>query len=426
MLNRLKLRKVGPAPEIEIDLAARTNFFTGDNGLGKSFLLDVAWWALTRSRAGPLVLPQRNASSKDGSIEYSFQASSGKPFHYKSTFEPSRQQWTVKQGRPPIPGLVIYAQVDGGFSVWDPARNYWTAQASNGRPEAFRFRPDEVWDGLPRDDPKKLCNGLIADWASWLREKGESFEQLRRVLSKLSPAPNEPLVPGQLTRISLDDIRDYPTVKMLYGQDVPLVHASAGMRRIIALAYLLVWTWQEHLRASELVGKEPVREIIFLIDEIEAHLHPQWQRRIVPALLEVMEALTGEHDVPVQLIAATHSPLILASVEPFFDEERDRLFHLGTRDDQVFFEQVTWAKQGDTASWLVSSVFGLRQARSLEAELAIEAAEAWMRGAVSEDLPKHLADPEEIDRELRRVLAGHDPFWPRWIVELERRSDDAG
>jgi recombinational DNA repair ATPase RecF len=33
---------------MELDLAPRLNLLTGDNGLGKSFLLDVAWWAMTR------------------------------------------------------------------------------------------------------------------------------------------------------------------------------------------------------------------------------------------------------------------------------------------------------------------------------------------------------------------------------------------
>jgi hypothetical protein len=40
---------------------------TGDNGLGKSFLLDVAWWALTRTWAGHPALPTNGGSS---SIEY--------------------------------------------------------------------------------------------------------------------------------------------------------------------------------------------------------------------------------------------------------------------------------------------------------------------------------------------------------------------
>ncbi len=57
------------------------------------------------------------------------------------------------------------------------------------------FSPQEVWDGLPIDSPKKLCNGLILDWASWQRENGEAFGQLTRVLRALSPA-NEPLKPG--------------------------------------------------------------------------------------------------------------------------------------------------------------------------------------------------------------------------------------
>ena len=48
MLHRLELENVGPAPRMALNLAPRLNLITGDNGLGKSFLLDVAWWALTR------------------------------------------------------------------------------------------------------------------------------------------------------------------------------------------------------------------------------------------------------------------------------------------------------------------------------------------------------------------------------------------
>ena len=47
MLEFLKLDNVGPASNMELEFAPRMNLLTGDNGLGKSFLLDVAWWALT-------------------------------------------------------------------------------------------------------------------------------------------------------------------------------------------------------------------------------------------------------------------------------------------------------------------------------------------------------------------------------------------
>ena len=183
---------------------------------------------------------------------------------------------------------------------------------------------------------------------------------------------------------------------------------------------MLVWSWSEHVRAAELMGVKVARQVILLFDELDAHLHPRWQRAIVPAILKVMDRLTNAGP-GVQLIAATHSPLVLASVEPHFDEERDRLFHLDIRDGRVELDVVPWAAQGDALNWLVSDVFGLRQARSVEAECAIEAAQAFMRGDGLQN-PETMREAEAIHRELERVLAGHDPFWPRWVVWTERQG----
>ena len=46
---------------------------------------------------------------------------------------------------------------------------------------------------------------------------------------------------------------------------------------------------------------------ILLIDEIENHLHPTWQRRIIPALLE--------HFPGLQIVATTHSPFVVAGLK---------------------------------------------------------------------------------------------------------------
>ena len=82
------------------------------------------------------------------------------------------------------------------------------------------------------------------------------FELLRRTLAALSPhgdRPGEVIRPGQPVRIFVDDTRDFPTIDFGYG-DVPVIHASAGMRRILALAYLVVWSRREHVGASKLLG----------------------------------------------------------------------------------------------------------------------------------------------------------------------------
>lgn len=409
MLESLHLRNVGPAPEMNIKLAPRLNLITGDNGLGKSFLLDVAWWALTRTWAREVVIPKPGAKAE---IAYQYTKKTKPAYAYTSQYEPERARWTVKRSRPPIPGLILYAQVDGGFSVWDPMRNYWTEDAAD-RPNAFFFTPEQVWKGNDH------CKGLLDDWALWQAGNDRAFQVLKSVIETLSPSAKEKLVPGELRKLTVKDPQRYPTLRMPYGEDVAVIHASAGMRRVIALAYLLTWAWQEHLESAKLRDEKPAREIVFLIDEIEGHLHPQWQRRIVPALLKVVQTLTGDADASVQLIAATHSPLVLASVEPLFDVENDRLFILDIENHVVTLRERPWAMQGDVINWLVSESFGLQQARSIEAERATEAAEAWMRGDTAA-LPPGLTTKEAIHAELQRVIAGHDPFWPRWIVTYEK------
>ena len=34
------------------------------------------------------------------------------------------------------------------------------------------------------------------------------------------------------------------------------------------------------------------------------------------------------------------------------------------------------------------------------------------------ELPDGLKTKDEIHKELLRLLPGHDPFWPRWIVRV--------
>jgi hypothetical protein len=136
MLESLHLKNVGPAPQMDIDFAPRLNLITGDNGLGKSFLLDVAWWALTRTWACGLVTPSNPPTTVNPAIAYSYGSASGKRFTRTSVFDPAKEEWQSRQGRPPIPGLVMYAQVDGSFSVWDPARNSWKDDQP-ARPSAF-------------------------------------------------------------------------------------------------------------------------------------------------------------------------------------------------------------------------------------------------------------------------------------------------
>lgn len=427
MIEQLSLRNVGPAPAMDLSFARRLNLLTGDNGLGKSFLLDIAWWSLTRKWPGelnrrlPTGLAAKPHTDKLASITFSVTGKS-KSVSYESKYDRKLQAWTGAAGRPVNPGLVLYAQADGGFAAWDPARNYWRKKGNvdvQDRPPAYVFSTQDIWDGLKDPERGLLCNGLIADWAGWQKERGDAFKRLEAVLVALSPVPSERLEAGKLTRISLDDARDIPTIRMPYGQDVPVLHASAGMRRILALAYLLVWTWEEHLQAAAQIGEKPTTQVTFLVDEIECHLHPKWQRRIVAALLEVMKSLAK--NAKVQVIAATHSPLVMASVEPIFDAEEDAWFDLDFeaegKQQAVVLRQRTFVRHGEAGNWLTSEAFDLGSSRSIEAEQAIERAAVAMR---EEGFSKSRA--QKIHRDLLKVLGDTDPFWMRWRFVGEKKG----
>jgi AAA domain, putative AbiEii toxin, Type IV TA system len=411
MLKSLMLRAVGPAPQMSIDFADRINVITGDNGLGKSFLLDVAWWALTRTWAGTAALPNDPSHAM---IRYVVQGKKGVAEPVTSSYRPEEQEWPGERKRPAMPGVVVYVRVDDGFSVWDPARNYWRKDRSD-RPAAYHFNNREVWDGL-RVNGVSASEGLERDWVSWQKGREPQFHLLEQVLLQLSP-PDVPLKPGPPKRVFLGEGFDRPT--LLIGDNVvPVAIASAGIRRILALAYLLVWAWHEHRVAAELMGNEPDTRLALLIDEPETHLHPGWQRRVIPAIVEAVRVLHEQHESATQILLATHSPLVLASLEPFFDSERDALFHLRLGQEHAVLEAEPWVKQGDAAHWLVSEVFGLLQARSKEAEQAIEAAEAFMRDDV-EALTAGLRSRDEIHEQLKKLLAPHDPFWARWLTHTE-------
>lgn len=408
MLNHLHLSNVGLAPDLRINWAPRINLVTGDNGLGKSFLLDLAWWALTRTWAGGVALPA--TSAKKPTLGYRVQGAGSKATKVESEFRRADASWPLPAGKPPMPGIVIYIRIDGGFSVWDPARNYW--RTDPGRPSAYHFQAPQVWDGLDLNG-QRVCEGLERDWVNWQQGQKPQFAALESVLRALSP-PGEPLRAGGAQRVFIGEGRDRPTL-LVGGQTVPVALASAGVRRVLALAYFLVWAWHEHREAARLLGKQPEERLVLLFDEPETHLHPRWQRVILPSLLAAIDSLRGDQSRAPQLLVASHSPLVAASLEPLFDSAQDDLMHLGVHSGQVLVRQGLWAKQGDATNWLVSDIFGLEQARSLDAERAIEAAEAFMRG--DKPLPKGLDSKAAINRQLQRLLAAEDDFWPRWLVE---------
>ncbi|MCE2403759.1 MAG: AAA family ATPase [Dehalococcoidia bacterium] len=116
--------------------------------------------------------------------------------------------------------------------------------------------------------------------------------------------------------IDTNDPRNFKNLSMweepsysAYHEDadsVPIYlgHLSSGTEGTLLWIRWLALKMVVHYGFAEGWERKPA---ILLIDEIENHLHPTWQRRVIPALLE--------HFPKLQIFATTHSPFVVAGLK---------------------------------------------------------------------------------------------------------------
>ena len=118
-----------------------------------------------------------------------------------------------------------------------------------------------------------------------------------------------------------------------------------GLRAIIgwlvhALVMMDVW----------LQGKgDPTNtEAVFLLDEIESHLHPAWQRKILPAFQRLFPKA--------QIFVATHSPFVIASLNHGWIHSLKM-----DANGKVQNEKPKAASKGDSYISVVEEIMGVKE-----------------------------------------------------------------
>jgi len=130
--------------------------------------------------------------------------------------------------------------------------------------------------------------------------RGEPAEKYDNLLSSFQTALEDIFAEHVTLDVSLDSPVLQPLVK-LRGSQLNLSQIPDGIRGV--LGWLGDFLNRREM-ASHDQRRQPVPSVL-LIDELDAHLHPRWQRQILPA---IQKALPG-----VQIIVATHSPFIISS-----------------------------------------------------------------------------------------------------------------
>jgi len=132
---------------------------------------------------------------------------------------------------------------------------------------------------------------------------------------------------------------------------IPIEQVSQGMASLIGWVGVLVQRLHEVYG-----GTDPGNNhTLVLMDEIDAHMHPEWQQILIPRLREIFPT--------VQFIVSTHSPLVVAgrSNEEVWVFDRDEV----TRKVLVSRPSMDFAgMRADQV--LTSPAFGLKGARDYE------------------------------------------------------------
>ena len=136
---------------------------------------------------------------------------------------------------------------------------------------------------------------------------------------------------------------------------------------------------------------------VVLIDEIELHLHPQWQAEIIPALRKTFPNL--------QLVITTHSPIVLSYV----DRECVRLIK-----DFDLVERVSHARGRDPNA-VLTDVFETRhrpddiKARLTDVATLIDDEHLDQARTALDELRKSLGDDDREVARLSTMLAFLEP-----------------
>ena len=130
---------------------------------------------------------------------------------------------------------------------------------------------------------------LLPDFSNWRLSEGELWVTKKVVIEILDP---ESTTGG--------------TKKLQESRSIQVPQLSDGERSMVVFVFDIA------RRLAQLNEKDndPAAngEGVVLIDEIDLHLHPSWQRRIAADLIRVFPKL--------QFIATTHSPQVIGETEP--------------------------------------------------------------------------------------------------------------
>ena len=194
------------------------------------------------------------------------------------------------------------------------------------------------------------------------------------------------------------EVRISTEASLLYEKDglpIPLTSLSAGEKSFVVLVADLA----RRLYIANPENSAPLEGFgIVLIDEIELHLHPEWQRNIISSLQLTFPGI--------QFVVTTHSPQVLSKVraENVLTIEKGQILTTQDpygRDSNAILEEVMdTTERPREADRLVTEIFGLLSGSKAQVREASKKIDQLKQYVTSDDPVFNRFDAIRMRREL--------------------------
>lgn len=159
-------------------------------------------------------------------------------------------------------------------------------------------------DGYKTSVDPRLSVSALTQWIarqSWLSfqqggQDSQSFQVVRRALVQIIPGVEDLYFDANLGEVIL---------RFANGDQQPFMNLSDGQRAMLAVVGDLA---QKAATLNPHLGADVLRETegVVMIDELDLHLHPTWQRHVIEDLRTTFPKI--------QFICTTHSPFLIQSL----------------------------------------------------------------------------------------------------------------
>jgi predicted ATP-binding protein involved in virulence len=186
--------------------------------------------------------------------------------------------------------------------------------------------------------------------------------------------------------------------KLLFSQ------LSDGYRNVIGMVADIAYRC---IKLNPHLGKNAVKETpgFVLIDEIDLHLHPNWQRRIVNDLKNTFPLI--------QFVATTHSPFIVQSVE------QSELINLDDEELKVF------APDELPVNKIATEIMGVKSIRSDDFDTRFKKAKEQLEKIQKSSGKLTVEDYLSVSKELGKMLKNetNDPVLKAYLENQKEEEE---